>query len=272
MNFKDKYGEYALITGGNAGIGSEFASQIAQKGLNLVLVARRENLLEKKAIELRKKYNIKVKTIRADLSKIEEIQKVVNACDEIEVGLLILNAGMETHGIFPKLDLDKEIMSINLNITSSMTLSHHFVNKMIPKRRGGIIFVSSLLGHMPTPYLSNYAGTKSYILNFGNSLNGEVKKFNIDVTVLSPGPTKTPMAESMAKGFIVPLDKLPMTLHQPNFVVKVGLDALGKKAVVIPGIKNSMLGNIGSRMPTDMAIKSGASMMEKFMNPEDLKL
>jgi hypothetical protein len=63
-----------------------------------------------------------------------------------------------------------------------------------------------------------------------------------------------------------------MTLHQPNFVVKVGLDALGKKAVVIPGIKNSMLGNIGSRMPTNMAIKSGASMMEKFMNPEDLKL
>ena len=62
MNFRDKYGEYALITGGNAGIGSEFASQIAQKGLNLILVARRENLLEDKAIELRKKYNIKVKT------------------------------------------------------------------------------------------------------------------------------------------------------------------------------------------------------------------
>ena len=135
MNFRDKYGEYALITGGNAGIGSEFASQIAQKGLNLVLVARRENLLENKAIELRKKYNIKVKTIKADLSKIEEIQKVVNTCDEIEVGLLILNAGMETHGIFLKSDLDKQIMSINLNITSTMALSHHFVNKMIPKKR-----------------------------------------------------------------------------------------------------------------------------------------
>ena len=153
MNFRDKYGEYALITGGNAGIGSEFASQIAQKGLNLVLVARRENLLENKAIELRKKYNIKVKTIKADLSKIEEIQKVVNTCDEIEVGLLILNAGMETHGIFLKSDLDKQIMSINLNITSTMALSHHFVNKMIPKKRGGVIFVSSLLGHMPTPFI-----------------------------------------------------------------------------------------------------------------------
>ncbi len=173
MNFKEKYGDYALITGGNAGIGAEFASQIAEKGLNLVLVARREDLLETKAIELTEKYNIKVKTIIADLSKIEEIKKTVNACNNIEVGLLILNAGMETHGIFPKLDLDKEIMSINLNITSSMALSHHFVNKMIPKKRGGIIFVSSLLGHMPTPYLSNYAGTKSYLLNFGNSLNGE---------------------------------------------------------------------------------------------------
>ena len=73
MNFKEKYAEYALITGGTSGIGAEFASQIAEKGLNLVLVARREDLLETKAIELKQKYNIKVKTIIADLSKIEEI-------------------------------------------------------------------------------------------------------------------------------------------------------------------------------------------------------
>ncbi len=267
MLFKDRYGEYALITGGNSGIGAEFADQLAKKGLNIIIVARRESLLEKKATDLRKKYNVEVNTIKSDLSKLEDIQKVVKTCEKIEVGLIIPNAGMETHGIFPKLDLDKEIMSINLNITSTMALTHNFVKQMIPRKRGGVILVSSLLGHMPTPYLSNYAGTKSYILNFGASLNGELKKYNIDVTVLSPGPVKTPFADAIG----VDLDKFPMTVHNPDFVAKVGLDALGKKPVVIPGAKNSIMGKIGSLIPTGAAIKSGSILMEKFLNPKDVK-
>mgnify|MGYP006241311987 CR=1 FL=1 len=161
MLFNEKYGKYALITGGNSGIGAEFAEQLAKKGLNIVIVARREELLNKKASDLRKKYNVEVKTITADLSKIEQIEKVVKTCELLDVGLIIPNAGMETHGTFPKLDLAKEIMSINLNVTSTMALTHHFVKKMIPRKRGGVILVASLLGHMPTPYLSNYAGTNS---------------------------------------------------------------------------------------------------------------
>ena len=267
MLFNEKYGTYALITGGNSGIGAEFAEQLAKKGLNIVIVARREELLNKKASDLRKMYNVEVKTIKADLSKIEEIEKVVKTCELLDVGLIIPNAGMETHGTFPKLDLAKEIMSINLNVTSTMALTHHFVKKMIPRKRGGVILVASLLGHMPTPYLSNYAGTKSYILNFGTSLNGELKKYNIDVTVLSPGPVKTPLAD----GIGVDLSKFPMTLHNPDFVAKVGLDALGKKPLVVPGAKNSLMGKIGSMMPTGIAIASGSFLMEKFLNPKDVE-
>ena len=193
MTYKEKYGKYALITGGTSGIGAAFADQLAQKGLNIVLVARRENLLQSKATELIQKYKIDVKTIQADLTKTEDFNKIFYATENLELGLVIACAGMENHGLFTKIDSLKLINEIQLNITSLMAITHHFVKKMMPRKRGGVLLVSSMIGHMPNPYFSNYAGTKAFVLNFGTSLNGEMKKYNIDVTVLSPGPTNTPM-------------------------------------------------------------------------------
>lgn len=262
MNYKEKYGEYAIITGGTSGIGAAFADQLAKKGLNIVLVARRENLLQSKAAELTQKYKIEVKTIQADLTKTEDYSKIFDATEHLEIGLVIACAGMENHGLFTKIDAQKLINEIQLNVTSLMAITHHYVQKMVPLKRGGVLLVSSMIGHMPNPYFSNYAGTKAFVVNFGMSLNGEMKKHNIDVTVLSPGPTNTPMVEGMN----VDMTKFPMTTHQPEYTARVGLDALGKKPIVIPGFKNTMMVKMSNIIPIKIAIKSGADMISKSMN------
>ena len=143
---------------------------------------------------------------------------------------------------------------------------NNFEQKLIKRKRGGILFVSSMIGHMPNPYFSNYAATKAYILNLGLSLNGELKKHGIDVSVLSPGPTDTPMIS----GTDMDLTKLPMSVQPASYVAKVGLDALGKKPVVIPGFKNNMMVTTTNMMPVKVAIKMGANMIEKVLDSDVL--
>jgi len=264
MDFKSKYGEWALITGGTSGIGEEFAKQLAEQGLNIILVARRQTLLDEKAFSLKNKYSVEVKTIQADLTKNEDIRKVMDGADGLEVGLLIPCAGIENHGMITRISLEKELALIQLNITTAYTLSHHFASKMVERKRGGILFVSSMIGHMPNPYFANYAGSKAYILNLGMSLNGELKPHGIDVSVLSPGPTETPMLN----GSDMNVKDLPMSVQKPDYVAKVGLDALGKKPVVIPGFKNNMMVSTTNMMPNKVAIKMGADMIAKVLDPD----
>ena len=265
-DFKNKYGPWALLTGGTSGIGAEFANQLAEKGLNIVLVARRQNLLDEKAAELKNKYGVEVKTIQADLTKNEDLQKIQDGTNDLEIGLLIPCAALENHGLMTKLNLEKELAVIQINVTSTFALAHYFGGKMVERKRGGILFLSSMIGHMPNPYFANYAATKAYILNLGTSLNGELKKHGVDVTVLSPGPTETPMLS----GTDMDTSKLPMSIQTPDYVAKVGLDALGKKPVVIPGFKNNLMVTMTNMMPIKVAIKKGADMIEEVLDPEVL--
>lgn len=267
MNFKEKYGAWALITGGTSGIGAEIATQVAVKGLNIMLVARRLNLLEEKAKELENTYGVLVKIVQADLSKQEDITKVIEASNHLEIGLFVPCAAVETHGFTTNISLEKELALIQINITSVFTMTHHFVGKMVERGCGGVLFVSSIIGHMPNPYLSNYAGSKAYILNLGTSLHWEMKQKGVDVTVLSPGPTETPMMASTD----IDMSKTPMTFQSPALVAKFGIEALGKKAVVIPGFKNNMMVFIARRVvSTASAIKMGGKMMEKVLDPKCL--
>lgn len=267
MSFKEKYGAWALITGGTSGIGEQIANQVAAKGLNIILVARRLNLLEEKAKEIEQVHGVLVKIVQADLSKQEDITKVIEASSHLEVGLFVPCAGVETHGVTTKIPLEKELALIQLNITSVFVLTHFFAGKMVERGSGGVLLVSSIIGHMPNPYLSNYAGSKAYILNFGSSLHWEMKKKGVDVTVLSPGPTETPMMENTD----IDMSKSPMTYQKPAIVATYGIEALGKKPVVIPGFKNNMMVFMASRVvSTSSAIKMGGEMMEKVLNAKYL--
>ncbi len=269
-SFADKYGPWALITGGTSGIGEAFSHQVAEKGINIILVARRENLLKSKAEELSKKHGVEVKTIQADLSAAHDYKKVIEATKDLDIGLLIPSAGIENHGVMTGIELERELALIQLNITSTFALTHHFARQMVERKKGGVLLIASIVGQMPNPYMSNYSGSKAYIVNLGTSLHWEMKKKGVDVTVLSPGPTSTPMI-TMMENTGMDINKAPMSALPPEPVAKVGLEGLGKKPLVIPGFRNNMMVFMSKHiMPTSFAISMGGKMMERVMNPSEL--
>jgi len=242
MNYNDKYGSFALITGASSGIGKEFAKQLANKGLNLVLVARRSQRLIELASSLEKQYNIIVKTIELDLLNDNAVETLVSKTKDVEIGLLVPNAGMEVHGDFVKNDYQLESKVVRLNTLIPMQLAHIYGKKMVKKQRGGIIFVSSTFGHQSVPYFSNYAATKAYILSIGQALNYEFKKSNVDVTVLSPGLTRTEMVDGMQD---MDFKKMPIVEMTVEPVVKKAINALGNRQAVIPGGRNVFMDIMG---------------------------
>jgi short-subunit dehydrogenase len=260
--FKEKYGSWAFITGGTSGIGDAFANLIAKQGVNIVLVARTKKSLDQQAASIMSKYKVEVKTVQADLSSSEEYKKLIEETKQLKVGLFIPCAGIENHRITTTIPLEKELALIQLNVTSTFVLTHHYAQKMVERGQGGILLVASLIGHMPNPYFSNYAGSKAYVVNFGTSLHWEMKKKGVDVTVLSPGVTDTPMSKSED----IDWSKAPFSIMSPKATAELGLKGLGKKPLVIPGTKNRIMMFMTTRLtPLKMAILVGGKMTERVM-------
>lgn len=264
MSFVSKYGEYALVTGGTSGIGKEIANQLAAKGLNIVLVARNQDELNNTKNEIISKYKIEVNSIQADLSNSDGINKVIDESAKYKVGLFVPAAGMEVNGAFEKNNIESEIKVVQINVISTLQLTHHFVQKMLPFKKGGILFVASLSGHMPNPYFSNYAGSKAYILNFGASLFGELKPKGIDITVLSPGLTRTPMVKDNG----IDWAKTPMSFMDASEVAQAGINAIGNKFLAIPGGKNKFMASMAKHSPLEMQAKMNQKMMLKAMSKD----
>lgn len=239
--FKSKYGPWAIVTGASSGIGLEFAMQLASNSFNLVITARRKNLLDNLAIKLESQFNIEVCTVVADLSTPTGIQSLKDATKSLDIGLLVNNAGNLIAGSFLKLDLKAVSRMQFLHITSPVELSYFYAQQMSAKGRGGIIFVSSIAGYQGTPYLANYSAAKAYLLSLGEALNIELKPQGIDVTVLCPGGTNTEMAQTLEEVF--DLNKIPMMkmLMETSPTVAAGIKALGKKSTVVPGFMNKLM-------------------------------
>ncbi len=266
-DFKNKYGEWALITGASSGIGKALAIEIAQKGLNLVLVGRRQVELEELAREIQNKYKVSTKVLLADLSCQTGINAVISGTQQIDIGLLVLSAGIENNGAFVKNNLEKELQVIELNIVSCLKLTHHFIKQMERQKKGGVLFVSSLTAHIPSPYFSNYAATKSYIFSLATSLYGELKSKNVDISVLSPGVTDTPMSENIG----IDWSKTPVMTMSAEDVAKEAIQNFGKKLLIIPGKRNRILAFIAKKFLsyTTLAL-SNQKMMQKAINPVKL--
>ena len=233
--FNEKYGSWVLITGASSGIGKEYAKQLAAKQLNIILVARRQERLEALAKELNSAYQIETKVIIADLATDDGIQHVIDGTSDLEVGLLINNAGVEDSGHFIKTPIKQAIEALSLNCKAPLVLSHHFAKKMVDQKRGGIIFMSSLVAFQGTPYIANYAATKAYDLILSESLAAELQPYNIDVLSVNSGFAETELSQDFDfKG--IPISPIPA-----HVVATAGLKSLGKKRVVVPGGINKFL-------------------------------
>jgi len=230
-----RYGPWALVTGASSGIGREFASQLAAGGMNVILVARRHDLLADLAENLGREFNIEVRSVERDLLADDAAERLHADLAEYDIGLVVMCAGVENTGHFTKLPLQGHADLLRLNADIPMRMARLFGETMVSRGRGALIFVSSLLGYQGVPVLANYAASKAYVLSLGEALHVEMKPFGVDVLLLSPGLTDTAMPAQM------PLDmrKMPMTKMASARVVRVALTALGRKASVVPGLVNT---------------------------------
>lgn len=229
---KNKFGPWAIITGASSGIGKGFARQLAADGLNVILVARRILLLEEIGSQLAKEFGILYRTIEADLAEESAIEKITNATNDLDIGLLISNAGTGKPGKFLSFREDELKYILQLNAVSHLRLTYHFSKKMATRGRGGVLLTGAMGASDGLPYMANEAGTKGYILSLGKSLHSEFKEFGINVTVLVTSPTETPVLKKL--GFNK--DNIPMRPLSIEQCVKEALLALkANRITIMPG-------------------------------------
>lgn len=181
----------ALITGASSGIGRDMARVLANKGYNLVLVARNEEALKQLAEELKEKEQIEIETIAMDLSIIENCEQLHKKVQNVDI--LINNAGFGDCGNFTKTSLEKEISMINTNIVAYHILMKLYLIDMKAKGSGKVLNVASIAGFMPGPLMSTYYATKAYIVRISESIREELKKekSKVQISILCPGPVST---------------------------------------------------------------------------------
>lgn len=231
IEFKEKYGPWVLITGASSGVGYCFAEQLAQKGLNLILVARREEKLNALASKLEKENQIQTKVIAVDLTQ-EHFMKILEPhTKDLEIGLLVNNAGFGTVETFLNCPLSQELDMLYVNCRAPLILAHTYGQQMLSRGRGGMIFLSSIAAFMSIPQMSHYAATKSYDLLLGEGLNHELKKQGIDVLTVCPGETNTEFQDIANAKKLIPME--------PDKVVTIALNKLGRRVSIVTGILNS---------------------------------
>ncbi|MDD9892803.1 MAG: SDR family NAD(P)-dependent oxidoreductase [Gammaproteobacteria bacterium] len=231
MNLVDKYGPWALISGASSGLGEEFARQLAAQGLNLVLLARRTERLESLGKELKSQHGIDYRAVSADLADPDFLAPVADQTEDLEIGLLINNAGFTNSGNFLDNDLQSEIRLVDVNCRAAMILAHHYGQGMRQRKRGGMIFTASIAGFVGIPFWGNYSASKSFDLKLAEALGAELKPHGVDVLALCPGATRTEFATY--DGLISQVMTMPA---EP--VVAGAIKRLGKRRTWVAGLIN----------------------------------
>ena len=230
----EKYGPWAVIAGGSEGVGRAFATQLADDGFHVVLLARKPEPLEETAALCRDR-GVEVRSLSLDLTTPESVAQVVAACDGLDVGLLIYNAGANTHSEdFLDGDLAEFQKVIDLNVTTPLALVHHFGRAMRDRGRGGIVMLGSRASSVGSVKHSVYGAVKAFGQIFTESLWIELRDSGVDVLQLVLGLTRTPAMERVGLSFDVP--GLPAA--DPEDVAREGLAKLADGPVWRAGEDN----------------------------------
>ncbi|HEY4046637.1 MAG TPA: SDR family oxidoreductase [Acidobacteriaceae bacterium] len=186
-------GKWALVTGASAGIGEAIAVELAAAGANLILTARRQGRLDALASRLRGDHSIETQVIVADLEQAEAPQQIFDATEGagLAVDLLANNAGFGGYGEFLRSDLERELGMVQVNCTAVVHLTRLFLPKMVERRHGSVMIVSSMAAYQPVPYMATYAATKAFDRLLAEALDEEVKRYGVRVSALCPGTTKS---------------------------------------------------------------------------------
>lgn len=229
----DRYGGWALITGASAGLGEEYARQLAREGFSLILVARRKERLEALADELGKAHATECLVVAQDLSQPRADAAIAGLVGKRPVGLLVNNAGFGFSGRFQDVPGERYASMVRVNCEAVTALAHRYLPPMLERGRGGMLVVASIAGYQATPFFAVYGATKAFDLMLGEALWYELRGTGVDVLAVSPGETETEFSSQAhfrreSKG------------ASPEDVVRGSLRHLGRGPSYVPGALNKL--------------------------------
>ncbi len=266
--FVTRYGPWALVTGASSGIGEHLARGLAARGLHLVLTARRVPELEALAASLRSAHGVEVRVAGVDLAEQTFLEQLASVCADIDVGLVVANAGFGLKGEHHTLDPARLTAMLNVNCHAPMLLANAFAPRLVARGRGGLLFTGSIESFLPFPWSGAYAATKSFVTSLGEAMAVELEGHGVDVMVLAPGSTDTqaPVSQGVDRRALV-------GLMQPGEVAERALLRLGRARVYIPGWKSRLLVALLTSLPRRLAIRlAGRGIRDALVRPEASKL
>jgi uncharacterized protein len=241
LEFRRRYGPWAVIAGASEGLGAEFARQIASRGVNVALVALDRERLEAVGSELRLAHGVEVRTAAFDLASTDVAGSMDALTSGLDVGLLVYNAAYAPIGRFVDQSVEGALRALDVNCRAPLLLAHRIAPRLVARGRGGILLLSSMAGLHGTAMVATYAATKAFNLVLAEGLWSELRESGVDVLACCPGPTRTPgYLQSNARGDLRPME--------PDAVVTEALGALGERPSVVTGRSNRLAAFVFSHL------------------------
>ncbi len=258
MAFARRYGPWALIAGASEGIGLAYAEQLASRGLNIVLVARRAGPLDEAAEGIRVAHGVEVRAVSADLGAVDIVETIGARVADLEVGLFIYNAAYAPLAEFLEVALEQKIATLDVNVRAPVALCSHFAPPMVERGRGGILLMSSMAGFQGSSQLAIYAATKAFDTVFAEGLWAELKPRGVDVLACVAGATLTPSfmentPEEKWSG-VFPIE--------PSQVAAEGLANLGRGPLHITGRMNRAVRSLMRHLPRRLVVRMMARVAD----------
>ena len=246
----------ALVTGASSGIGADLARELARRGHNVILVARRRERLEELATELRSQSGVRAEALPCDLADAEARGRLPEQIDALglRVDVLVNNAGFATTGPYYQSDLDRELQQARLLVEAVADLTRRFTPAMAERGSGAVLTVASTAGLQPMPRMAGYGAAKAWARSFMAALHEELRHKGIAVTTLSPGPVETELWEQQDR---TPVEALvPRAIWSSSeAVARAGIDALAANRVeVIPGRAMAAFFNASKLVPRAVSV------------------
>ena len=252
----------ALVTGASSGIGEAFAAALATQGHDLVIVARRADVLGDLAARLRSAHGAEVEVIAADLATAAGVEAVAERLgpQSAPIDLLVNNAGVGSMGRFWEQPLEGEAAEVALNVVAVVRLTHAALGPMVVRGAGGVINVSSISAYQPIPMHATYGATKAFVSSFTNAVHEELRGTGVKAMTLAPGYTRTGF---QSDGFD-PVNLPDLVWQQPEEVVEIALKAYGRgRAVCVTGAINVASVAVTSVLPAVITRKIAGAITKR---------
>jgi short-subunit dehydrogenase len=265
VELRERYGSWALVAGASEGIGESWCRRLAERGLNVVLVARREAPLRATAAELESRFGVQTLVLPLDLASPDLIDRVAEATASLDIGLLVYNAAHADVSEYASQSIESKLLTIDVNCRGLVLLTSYVAERLIARGRGAMVLMSSMSGWQGSAMMGTYAASKAFITVLGESLWSELRPLGVDVHVCVAGATRTPSYNAQT-----PIEKQRMTFPmEPDAVVDEMLQRLGGGPTVIVGRMNRVVHVLlGKLLPRTAAVRFfSRTMRDLYGNP-----